>query len=78
MEQIMRINADDASLYLLFIQIKPPFKCVCPDILSPNLLPNPNTLYLVPCTLYPVPCTLYPVRCTLYAVRCTLYSVLNT
>ena len=31
MEQIMRINADDASLYLLFIQIKPPFECVYPS-----------------------------------------------
>jgi len=31
MEQMMRINADDASFYLLLIQIKPPFKCVCPE-----------------------------------------------
>ncbi|MEY3450763.1 MAG: hypothetical protein RL711_588 [Bacteroidota bacterium] len=29
MEQIMRINADYKPFYLLFIQIKPPFKCDC-------------------------------------------------
>ncbi|MEY3451523.1 MAG: hypothetical protein RL711_1349 [Bacteroidota bacterium] len=34
MEQIMWINADDASLYLLFIQIKPPFKCFYFDKLN--------------------------------------------
>ncbi|MEY3450472.1 MAG: hypothetical protein RL711_297 [Bacteroidota bacterium] len=38
MEHILRINADNASLYLLLMQIKPPFKCVCPA--KTNLVTN--------------------------------------
>ena len=58
MELIMRINADDTSLHLLFIQIKTPFKCVCPR-------------YRVQSTKYRVQGTGYKVQGTKYRVQST-------